>query len=83
MRIIEDGIFLCSDCTVVACNGAHGVELANLDAIVNGLYALGSHLVPAFDSETGNGISVFSRARCRACGTTDTGYRAEFAKLGE
>lgn len=83
MRIIEDGILLCSDCTMVACNGTHGIELANLDATVNGLYALGSHLVPAFDSETGKGINDFSTAQCRACGTKDAGYRAEFARLGE
>jgi len=83
MRIAEDGILLCSDCTMVACNGTYGIELTKREATINGLYSLGSHLAPAFDSETGKGLHDLSPAECRACKTTDAGYRAEFARLAE
>lgn len=83
MQIIVDSIWLCSDCATVACNGTHGIELADKDATVSGLAKLGAHLVPNFDSETGEGIREFSSRVCEACGTSLAGYRAKFAQLGE
>jgi hypothetical protein len=83
MRIIADDIWLYSDCTQVACNGPHGVELENERATLAGLANLGPHLVPDFDSETGDGIEEFSRRVCRSCGTTLVGYKARFAQFGE
>lgn len=83
MKVDRDNIWLCSDCTMVACNGTRGVELANEDATVNGLAKLGPHLVPAFDSETEDGIRHFTDRICEACGTSLAGYRAKFATLVE
>ena len=83
MKVIQDNLWLCSDCTQVACNGPHGVQLENEKATLDGIAKLGAHLVPDFDSETGDGIEEFSRRACRSCGTTLVGYKARFALLGE
>ena len=83
MQVANDCIWLCSDCTVVACNGEHGVELYDRNATLAGLATLGPHLVPNFDSETGDGIMEFSSRICESCGTSLAGYRAKFAQLEE
>ena len=96
VRVIQNDLFLCSDCTQVACNGPQGVELMDANATLAGLDALGPHLVPDFDSEstpdnaggcvtvrTDSGLRTFSRVECAACHTTLAGYRARFAILGE
>jgi hypothetical protein len=83
MQVVQDNLWLCSDCTVVACNGEHGVELYNQEATLNGLAKLGKHLVPDFDSETGGGIREFTSRICDSCGTSLAGYRARFSILGE
>lgn len=51
--------------------------------IVAGLEALGPHLVPDFDSETGKGIDEFSTRPCGCCGSKLYGGRHDFAILGE
>lgn len=81
MKIAQDGIWLCSDCTQVACNGPRGIELLNETATMEGLAKLGPHLVPDFDSETSEGILQFSNRMCDACGTYHAGYRSQFAIL--
>jgi hypothetical protein len=85
MRIIQDELYLCSDCTMVACNGSHGLDIEpeQLQRTENGLAKLGKHLVPNFDSETGDGLETFSRTPCDSCGSGLTGYRARFAILGQ
>jgi hypothetical protein len=83
LKVIEDNLWLCSDCTQVACNGPHGVQLENEKDTLDGLANLGPHLVPDFDSETGDGIEEFSRRICESCNTTLAGYKARFAQLGE
>ena len=83
MRVIQDELYLCSDCTVVACNGASGTVLENPDATMRGLESLGPHLVPDFDSETDEGLDDFSCVECDSCKTNLAGYRARFAILGE
>jgi hypothetical protein len=50
--------------------------------IERGLEALGPHLVPDHDSETGDGIDEFSRRPCACCGTRLAGGRHRFAVLG-
>jgi hypothetical protein len=83
VRVIHDDIWLCSDCTQVACNGEHGIELSDSEATIRGLSLLGPHLVPDCDSETGEGLDEFSRTVCDACKTPLAGYRARFAILGD
>jgi hypothetical protein len=83
MRVIRDGLWLCSDCTYVACNGSYGMDLAaakraELEMAVNRI----PHLVPNFDSETGRGIREFSATPCACCGSKLAGYHAKFAQLG-
>jgi hypothetical protein len=80
MVITNDCLWLCSDCTQVACNGTHGIKLYNAEATIAGLAKL-PHLVPSFDSETGDGIREFSSRICESCGTSLAGYRAKFAQL--
>lgn len=81
MRVANDCIWLCSNCAQIACNGPHGVELLDKDTTLNGLTKLGAHLVPNFDSETGDGIRAFSSRICGSCGSSLAGYRAKFAQL--
>lgn len=85
MEIIKDGLWLCSDCTYVACNGSHGTDLSanDLAIVVMGVSELGPHLVPDFDSETSEGLREFSAHQCDSCLSTLTGYRARFALLGD
>ena len=85
MKIIRDELYLCSDCTQVACNGPHGLDIPEktLHEIVRGLSRLGLHLVSDFDSETGEGLKEVSSVQCASCKTSLAGYRARFAILGE
>jgi ribosomal protein L37AE/L43A len=93
MRIVQDDLWLCTDCLTVAVNGDYTSfdyyynDKAKADkriAEVNaGLAKLGPHLVPNFDSETGDGIEEFSVNRCDSCGIKLAGGRHRFAVLGE
>ena len=85
MLIICDGLKFCRDCTQVSVNGPHGLDITpeQLKQTEEGLNALGPHVVPDFDSETGRGLHEFSRVTCDACGSHLAGYRASFAILGE
>jgi hypothetical protein len=85
MQVTQDNLYLCTDCTMVACNGSAGadIEPAQLQRTQAGLVALGPHLVPNFDSETGDGLREFSSSPCSGCGSELAGYRARFAILGE
>lgn len=85
MILVQDNLWLCSDCTQVACNGSHGMDIPEsiLANVERGLAELGPHLVPDFDSETGEGMHEFSSRVCDSCKTPLAGYRARFAILGE
>lgn len=96
MKVIRDGIWLCSDCLIVAVNGdTSGIDAGSDDAtakrlaaICTGLDDLGPHLVPSFDSATGEGIeeeigAYCTRQPCACCKTPLHGSRHEFAILGE
>lgn len=82
MKVKRYDVYLCSDCMQVASNGANGIELADRSATIEGIKALGPHLVPDFDSETRDGLREFSNVPCSACRTKLAGYRARFAILG-
>lgn len=91
MKIVQDDLWLCDDCVMYAVNG----DLTGIDyfysgdkadkrakEVVQGVNALGPHLVPDFDSETGKGMEEFSRTTCDGCGTRLAGGRHRFAVLG-
>jgi hypothetical protein len=84
MRVIQDNLWLCSDCLQVSVNGTRGLDITpeQLQRTTDGLAKLGPHLVSNFDSETGEGIEEFSRRICDSCQTPLLGYRARFATLG-
>jgi hypothetical protein len=50
--------------------------------IVAGLTRLGPHLVPDYDSETGDGIEEFAHKTCACCGSRLAGGYHRFAVLG-
>jgi hypothetical protein len=91
MRVIQDDLWLCTDCLFVAVNG----DYSGLDyyytpeesakkraAIDTGLSKLGTNLSSDFDSETGEGINEFSNTPCACCGAGLAGSRHRFAILG-
>jgi hypothetical protein len=96
MKIKHDGIDLCGDCTVVACNGdytifdgqmngrgpeAEAERNARIAEVDAGFERLGPNLVPNFNSESGRGIKEFTWRKCDCCGA-GAGSRYEFAILG-
>jgi hypothetical protein len=85
MQVIQDELMFCSICTQVACNGPNGIDAqyVELRASITGLAKLGPHVVPSFNSETGEGLYEFSHVACDCCDTGLAGYRAEFVVLGE
>jgi hypothetical protein len=85
MKVIQDDLWLCQDCTIYSVNGdTSGIDSEEREKeVVEGVNALGPHLVPDFDSETNEGIEEFSRRQCDACGTRLGGSRDRFAILGE
>jgi hypothetical protein len=83
MRVVQDDLWLCDDCTIYAVNGdTSGIPDEDEKRVVKGVNALGPHLVPDFDSETGEGMEEFSRTTCDGCGTRLAGGRHRFAILG-
>jgi hypothetical protein len=90
MDVIRDGIMLCSDCMIVAVNGdTSGIDEGDerktarkIERIYEGLRELGPNLVPAHDSETGEGYEEFSSHGCDCCGSRLAGSLFEFAVLG-
>jgi len=85
MQVVKDDLWLCVDCTIVACNG----DVSGIDdddrvaAVESGLDSLGPHLVPDFDSETGEGHEEFSNRGCDCCDSGLAGEFHRFAILGE
>jgi hypothetical protein len=84
MRVVRDDLDFCDDCLMGACNGDFtGMDDVTEAKVIAGLNALGPNVVPAFDSETGEGIDEFSHVRCDCCGSKLYGQRHKFAILGE
>lgn len=87
MKVVRRNLWFCSDCTMVACNGAQGTDLERMPqrlAEINaGLAALGPHLVPDFNSDSNTGIWTFSTFPCDCCSDWRAGERHRFAILGE
>lgn len=85
MQVVQDDIWLCVDCMLVACNGdVTGIDSdERIAEVYAGLDKLGPRLVPDFDSETGNGHLEFSWNGCDCCGSRLGGELHRFAVLGE
>lgn len=86
MKVIVDNMWFCIDCTMLAVNGdASGMSDEQEKRSTEGLDDLGAHIVPDFDSETGEGYQDFARpARgCDCCGSGLAGTFHRFAQLGE
>lgn len=81
MQIERDYLWFCVDCLLAAVNGDEVEDSAQLERIYAGLTALGPHLVPNFDAETGDGIYEFSWRQCDCCGSRLGGSRHRFATL--
>jgi hypothetical protein len=73
-------LWLCSDCTQIACNGPSGIDVSPRysDILVQTIINLRTYLVPNFDSESGYGIEKFSRLPCDLCRTPLAGSRSRF-----
>jgi hypothetical protein len=88
MKVIRDEVWLCTDCTIVACNGDYsGIDSTErVDAINVGFDRLaekyGDNLVPDNDSETGEGQEEFARRDCACCRSGLAGSFHRFAFLG-
>ena len=82
MRIVLDNLYCCTDCTLAAVNGDYPDDERRAREVEKGIAALGPHLVPDFDSNTGEGIKDFSWTACDCCGSPLGGGRHRFAVLG-
>jgi hypothetical protein len=92
MQIVQDDLWLCSDCLHAAVNGDFtGLDYhykepeasARMGEIKAGLERLGPHLVPDFDSETGAGVEEFTWKACDCCKSKLAGGKHRFAVLGD
>lgn len=64
-------------------HGPHSMADIRMAEVTAGLEKLGPHLVPHFDSETGEGIEEFTWRGCSCCGSKLGGQKHRFAILGE
>lgn len=92
MQIEYDNLWLCDDCLFAAVNGdftgldyhySEPEATERMKTIEAGLEELGPHLVPNFDSESGDGIEEFGAEACDCCHTYLAGRRHRFATLTE
>lgn len=85
MKVIADDLWLCTDCLMCAVNGdTSGIESAKREKeVIKAVEEMGPHLVPDFDSETGEGMEEFSWRECDCCGSSLGGSRHRFSILGE
>lgn len=85
MQVVQNDLWLCEDCTMIACNGdTSGFESdARVAECMAGLDGLGPNLVGDFDVEKGEGYDEFSWGDCDCCGSTLGGSRHRFALLGD
>lgn len=76
---IEREFWVCVDCLLVLVNGDDsGVPEDRLAAVHAGVEALGAHVVPHFDTETGEGHYDFAKLHCGCC---DSGLAGEFHRM--
>ena len=92
MQIDQDNLWFCPDCMIAAVNDDYtGLDYhynepeatQRMEAIKTGLAELGPHLVPHFDTETGEGHYSFSHIGCDCCNSQLAGEFYRFATLTE
>lgn len=83
MKTAISNLWLCHDCLFAAVNGETPEDSKHAKATELGLALLGPHLVPDFDSETGEGVLDFSWRMCSCCTCRLAGSRHRFAILGD
>lgn len=94
MKVVRDDLWLCVDCLFAAVNGdVSGIEFscgvgteetaARVAEVEAGLNRLGPHLVPDFDTETGEGHETFANYGCDCCRSPLAGEMHRFAILGD
>lgn len=81
MRVIDDNLWFCADCTIVAVNDDYsGIEdEARCKAVRAAVHAMGPHL--ASNSSEDEGHDEFSWSACDCCGSCLGGSRDRFALL--
>lgn len=78
---IDLEFWLCDDCTIWVVNAdSSGMDDDRAQEVMDAVADLGTHLVPHFDSSTGEGIEEFSGDNCECCGAFP-GSRNRFATL--
>lgn len=82
MEIEIDGLMFCDDCMIAACNDDYsGMNDERAREVSASLSEMGHHLVPSFDSDSGDGVEEFSWSPCDCCGSKLGGGRHSFAIL--
>ena len=80
MRILDDDLWFCVDCTMLAVNGEAPENKRAARACAAGLKALhkdGQHVSSNSNDEEGE--EDFSRRTCDCCGSSLAGHRSRFA----
>lgn len=92
MKVIQDDLWLCTDCLMAAVNDDYsGLDYyykepeatERMNKIKAGLHRLGPHLVCDVNPETWDGVDEFRRGPCSCCGSPLAGTMHRFAVLGE
>jgi hypothetical protein len=83
MKVVQDDLWFCECCTLAAVNGDLCECDHHAEEVEAGADEFGPHLVPDFDSETGEGIEEFTRWTCDCCKSPLHGKKHRFAVLGE
>jgi hypothetical protein len=83
--VVRDDLWLCVDCMMFAVNGdTTGIDNeARETDVQEGVSSLGAHVVPDFDTDTGEGHEEFACNDCDACHSGLAGEFYRFAILGD
>ena len=80
--ILFDELYVCVDCLFVAEYGfIEDSTYDHIEHIKSQLNSVDGHWVSDFDSETGEGVFIFSLSRCDGCGSHLGGDRYRMAVL--
>jgi len=85
MKIVQNDLWLCADCTIYACNGdTSGIDCEDRETeVIEAVNALGPHLVSDSYNERDGIRSECYHEDCDACGQDICGEANRFAILAE